>query len=165
MKRQMLDHVQPFLPLEDLVSVRDGTPEARMIYNRHYSARRYRDGRSPKKLVGPGEYLLLTTPTWDVLVAFRLSRRPIAGQSGVYLSVFRNESIRKSSEILRQALRLAENRWPDQNRVFTLVDPRKIESSIPGYCFRRAGFRHIGDTKSGQMIFSRTLTSGRCPCA
>ena len=157
MAKDSIEYVQPFLPLEPLIAIRDGTPEARLFYNRHYSARRYRDGRRPRKMVGPGEYLLLASPTWDILVAFRLSRRPIAGQSGVYLSFFRNESPQKASAIVQEALRLAAERWPEQTRVFTFVNPRKITSPVPGYCFRRAGFRHIGDTKSGLMIFARKL--------
>ena len=153
----MAAYTQSLLPFEPLIPVRDGSREARLLYNRHYSARRYRDGRQPKKLVGPGEYLLLTSPKWDVLVAFRLSRRPISEQTGVYLSVFRNESSRKSSEILRDALQLAAARWPDQTRVFTFVNPTRTKAEIPGYCFRRAGFRHVGDTRSGLMIFAKHL--------
>ena len=39
--------------------VRDGDPRAGMLFDRHYSARQYRDGRIRQKIMGPGEYLLL----------------------------------------------------------------------------------------------------------
>jgi hypothetical protein len=157
MRLRMAERVQLLLPFDALIPVRDGIREARMLYDRHYSARRYRDGRRPKKVMGPGEYLLLASPTWDVLVAFRRSCRPTAGQTGVYLAIFRNESARRASDILREALHLASERWPQETRVFTFVNERAIKSQIPGYCFRRAGFRHVGNTQSGLLIFARRL--------
>jgi hypothetical protein len=153
----MIEQTQLLLPIGSLIPVRDGIREARMLYDRHYSARRYCDGRRPKKVMGPGEYLLLASPAWDVLVAFRRSCRPMAGQTGVYLAIFRNESPRRASDILREALHLAAERWPQETRVFSFVNARAIRSPIPGYCFRRAGFRHVGDTKSGLLIFARRL--------
>jgi len=148
--------IQQLLPFESLMPVRDGAPGLREFVRRHYSARHYRDGRNPKKIVGPGEYLILTTPNVDALIVFRKSNREIAGRKGVYLSFFRNESWRPSSHLIKQALWLAGKRWPGE-KVFTLVNPRKVKTRIPGYCFRRAGFKHTGNTKKGLMIFERRL--------
>jgi len=146
--------VQLLLPFDELVPIRDGDPDARAMYERHYSARRYRDGRKTAKLVGPGEYLLLTTPQRDALIAFRVSHRPIAGQYGIYLSVFRNESCRRASELVRAACAKAWHRWPGRP-IFTLVDPRRVTSGVPGYCFRRAGFQRTGTTRRGLLVFTR----------
>jgi len=150
----MADYTQPLLPLAPLIPVRDGTQEARLLYNRHYSARRYRDGRKPLKLMGPGQYLLLTDPSWTCLIGFRRSGRAIAGCRGIYLAVFRNESSRKASQILRQACQMAFARWPHESDIFTFVNPRKIKSAVPGYCFLRAGFRKTGTTKNGLLILT-----------
>lgn len=144
--------MQLLLPLADLMPIRDGDPDARTMYDRHYSARRYRDGRRPLKLIGPGEYLLLTNARRDCLVGFRRSNRPIAGERGIYLTVFRNESKRRASVILREACRLAFERWPAETRIFTLVNPKKVASAVPGYSFRRAGFRRTGTTRRGLLI-------------
>lgn len=43
------------------IEIHDGDLRLRELYNRHYSAYHYRDGRKPKKTVGPGEYMALIT--------------------------------------------------------------------------------------------------------
>ena len=146
--------LQAFLPFDELIPLRDGEEYLRRIVDQHYSARRYRDGRRPKKIVGPGEYLILATPCRGFLIVFRVSNRPIGGQSGVYLSFCRNTTARKTSTLIRAALERAWQRWPGKP-VFTFVNPRKVKSEIPGYCFRRAGFRHVGNTTRGLLIFRK----------
>jgi hypothetical protein len=73
------------------------------------------------------------------------------GQAGYYCSIFRNESSRLSSEIIIEAVMLAFAKW-GPNRVFTYVDPRKIRSSNPGYCFQMAGWKKLGLTKRGDKL-------------
>lgn len=41
-------------------------PRAVAIYERHYSARRYADGRKRTQFVGPGECMVLLTPMLSV---------------------------------------------------------------------------------------------------
>ncbi|HOB44111.1 MAG TPA: hypothetical protein PKH75_13170 [Bacillota bacterium] len=148
-----LSGVQLLLPFSDLIAIRDGDQDARRLYDRHYSARHYRDGRRPKKIMGPGEYLLLTTPDRKCLVGFRVSNRPIGVQEGIYLSIFRNESDRIASKVLRLACQLAFSRWPAQSTIFTFVNPKKVKKNgCPGYCFLRAGFRRIGRTQRGLIV-------------
>lgn len=146
--------LQTFLPFDELVPVRDGEPGLRGIVDQHYSARHYRDGRKPARVVGPGEYLILTTPCRRFLIIFRVSKRPIAGQRGIYLTFCRNTSSVKTSALIRAALERAWQRWPG-NDIFTFVNPRKVQSPVPGYCFRRAGFRRVGETKGGLLVFRR----------
>ena len=150
-----MPQVQGFLPFAELVPVRDGEPGLRWIVDQHYSARRYKDGRRPAKVVGPGEYLILSTPCRRFLIIFRVSKRPIAGQMGIYLTLCRNTSKIKTSALIRAALELAWQRWPGKD-VFTFVNQRKVRSAVPGYCFRRAGFRRVGQTKGGLLIFRRS---------
>ncbi len=146
--------MQTFFPFDDLIPLADGESGLRAMVDAHYSARRYRDGRRPKKVVGPGQYLILSTPCRRFLIIFRVSNRPIAGQMGVYLSFCRNLSPTKTSLLIGTALREAWQRWPGA-AVFTFVDPKKVRSPVAGYCFRRAGFRRVGRTKRGLLILRR----------
>ena len=152
--------MQMLLPFDLLLVIRDGDPDARALYDRHYSARHYRDGRKPKRLIGPGQYLLLTTTDRKALIAFRRSNRQIAGRTGIYLSVFRNESSLKASTLLTAACMMAWDRWPGQE-IFTFVNPQKVKSPLPGYCFLRAGFREKGKTQRGLLIFVAQAQSTR----
>lgn len=76
------------------------------------------------------------------------------GQSGVCCVVFRNEGELRSSDLIREADALADQRWPGE-RHFTYVDPRALRSEVPGYCFRRAGWRRVGESKSGLLLLER----------
>ena len=49
------------------------------------------------------------------------------GQAGYNCSIFRNESARRSSEIVLEAERHAVEKW-GLNRMYTYIDPRKIKS-------------------------------------
>lgn len=63
--------------------------------------------------------------------------------------------------MIREAETWARDRWGNC-RFYTYVDPRKVKSGVAGYCFRRAGYKHIGNTKSGKMIFAKEArTKGR----
>lgn len=71
------------------------------------------------------------------------------GQRGYNNAIFRNESERRSSEIILEAEAAAFAKW-GPNRLYTYVDPRKIRSVNPGYCFKVAGWHYEGKSKSGQ---------------
>ena len=58
---------------------RDGDPLGLLLHRRHYSRRRYRDGRDPALFVGPGEKLVLIahdddSPWFDDSVMEQLHR-------------------------------------------------------------------------------------------
>jgi hypothetical protein len=138
------------------VPVKDGDATARAIFDRHYSRIRYRDGRDPVLFVGPGEKLVLLTP--DALALF-VWRKFIddSGQKGVNCAVFRNEGPALSSGLILEAERWADERWPGE-RLYTYVNPRKVRSSNPGYCFTMAGWRPCGYTKRrGYRILEKWL--------
>jgi hypothetical protein len=132
------------------LGVKDGDARARALYLRHYSARRYRDGRSRTLFVGPGEKMVLLTLHRDALFVWR-KFISMDGQEGVSCAVFRNESPVQSSVLIREAMALAWARWPGK-RLYTYVNPRKVQSSNPGYCFKCAGWRKCGTTKKGLII-------------
>ena len=131
-------------------------PRALALYERHYSARRYADGRKRDQFVGPGESMvLLTVCCRGLFVWVRNTIERFDKQVGVNCAVFRNEGAGLSSNLIREADELAWQRWPGE-RHFTYVDDAKIRSSNPGYCFLMAGWRRVGRSKSGLSLLERT---------
>jgi hypothetical protein len=123
------------------------------MVNRHYSARHYKDGRNVKLFVGPGEKMVLLTA--DSMALF-VWRKFISddGQEGINCAVFRNEGPELSSSLILEAEQLAWQRWPGE-RFYTYVNPRKIKSANPGYCFKMAGWSVCGKSKRGFVILEK----------
>jgi len=149
--------VQPFLPITDQtwIEVKDGDCSGRSMFRQHYSYKPYRDGRNPALFVGPGEKMVMLTPDATALFVWR---RFISGdgQTGVNCAVFRNEGLRLSSDLIREADRLAWERWPGE-RHYTYVAPKKIKSTNPGFCFLQAGWRKCGLTKWNRLVILEIL--------
>lgn len=142
--------------------VRDGNGAAVAMHRRHYPAR----GRNPRQFqaAGPGETLLLMTPCGRALFIWSLERYRQDGQAGVCCSCFRNEGAGLSSELILAAESDAWARWPQEERLFTFVDPAEVASPNPGYCFKRAGWRYAGRTAArGLHILEKTRSLGRTP--
>lgn len=130
--------------------VPDGDPTARALFHRHYSYAPYRDGRRPVLFVGPGEKLVLVTAAGDALLVWR--RFQSSGhQDGVNCAVYRNEGPLRSSDLLREAMDIAWDRWPGE-RLYTYVNPRRIRSSNPGCCFKKAGWKTVGLTRWNRLV-------------
>lgn len=136
---------------------KDGDKTCLKLYERHYSAYRYRDGRRRTQFVGPGEKVVLRTAAGD---AFFVWRKFIddSGQQGVNCAAFRNESEHLSSELIRQADAIADCLWPD-TRHYTYVNSSAVRSNNPGFCFIMAGWRRCGFTGSGLTILERAVPS------
>ena len=66
-------------------------------------------------------------------------------------SMFRNEGAGLSSELIREAIAATKYNWPDipPLGMVTFVDTKKVSSQNPGYCYKHAGFKRVGKTKSG----------------
>lgn len=78
------------------------------------------------------------------------------GQTGYNCSIFRNESCRRSSEIILEAECKATEKW-GSNRFYTYVDPSKIKSTNPGYCFKVAGWKFVRKTTRGLHLLAKEL--------
>lgn len=78
------------------------------------------------------------------------------GMDGYNCAIFRNESARRSSDIILEAERMAVNKW-GPNLAYTYVDPRKIESVNPGYCFKCAGWNFLRVSKGGKHLLLKEL--------
>jgi len=131
--------------------VKDGNQIALEMYIRHYSAYHYKDGRVRKLFCGPGEKMVLLTVNDDALFVWR-KFIDNSGQKGVNCAVFRNEGSITSSVLIKEAVELARKRWPCE-RFYTYINPLKIRSTNPGYCFQKAGWKKCGITKGGLLIF------------
>lgn len=137
--------------------VKDGDPRAYDIMRRHYSFQAYTDGRrqnpgyrNRRLFVGPGQKMVLMTVNCDALFVWRKFIDG-SGQQGVNCAVFRNESPILSSTLILEAEQVAHQRWPGE-RLYTYVNATKIKSRNPGYCFKQAGWRVCGITKTKHLV-------------
>lgn len=152
---------QPFLygnPESHWIQIKDADNSAREIFDRHYSRYHYADGRKPAKFIGPGQYMLLITQDARAIFAWR-KFISADGQEGINCAIFRNEGTDSgiSSVLIRDAMRLAWQRWP-RERLFTYVNPRGIKHKRdPGRCFIKAGWRHCGITKARKLLIFECL--------
>lgn len=133
---------------------KDGDRDCLELYERHYSAYQYKDGRERKLFAGPGEKVVLRTREGDALFVWR-NFIDGSGEEGINCAVFRNESPHRSSALIQQADQIADVVWPDR-RHYTYVDPRAVASSNPGFCFIAAGWQRCRHrTGGGLMILER----------
>lgn len=133
---------------------KDGDKSCLALYERHYSAYRYRDGRPRYQFVGPGQKLVLRTAAADAFFVWR-NFIDDSGQTGINCAAFRNEGPILSSELVRQADAIADHCWPGE-RHYTFVNPKAVRGTNPGYCFIRAGWQRCGMTKGGLLILERS---------
>jgi hypothetical protein len=129
----------------------DGDRRAMQLFKRHYPYRPYADGRPRTLFVGPGEKMVLLTHTFDALFVWR-KFISMDHQDGVNCSIFRNESDVLASDLIKEAMQLAWQRWPGE-RLYTYVNPRKVQRSrTPGRCFLKASWQYCGLTKRGLIV-------------
>ena len=76
--------------MPDWYLTKDGDKSCLALYERHYSAYRYRDGRIRHLFVGPGEKLVLRTARADAFFVWR-NFIDDSGQQGINCAAFRNE--------------------------------------------------------------------------
>lgn len=148
---------QPFLLASGpWVEVRDGNLTAACIYDRHYS--RNPGSRGDDRVAGPGKKLVLLTPDVRGLFVWRefQTKDPTAAPGDINCAIFRNEGAGLASELILSAMELAYMKW-GKRRLYTYVNPRKVRSPNPGYCFKRAGWHVCGVTKTRKLLILETL--------
>lgn len=142
-----------FLPLwEGLIKTTHFDWEMARLADRHYSRRTV----GARQFCYSGRKLVLRNTEGTCLFVWMWpdEDKRMDNQSGYNCSIFRNESSRRSSDIILEAERTAFAKW-GPNRVFTYVDGRKIRSSNPGFCFQAAGWSKIGKSKSGLTLLAK----------
>jgi hypothetical protein len=147
------------IPEFNWLPIKDGDPRAYALFRKHYSALPY--NRRPRAngmlFCGPGEKMVLLTQDCQALFVWRVFIDK-SGQRGINCAIFRNESPALSSGLILEAEQLAWLRWPDQRRLYTYVNQRKIKSVNPGFCFKCAGWQYAGRTKSKKLhILEKSL--------
>lgn len=141
--------------MSDWWLTKDGDRSCLALYQRHYSARRYKDGRITTQFVGPGSPIVLRNADASALFVWReYLDDTIPKQEGVECATFRNEGQIQSSELIRQADAIADICWPGK-RHYTKVNPKEVRSRNPGYCFIKAGWKRCGVAKCGKLILER----------
>jgi hypothetical protein len=138
------------LPLwEGLVKTTHFDPEMAALADRHYSRRTV----GARQFCYSGRKLVLRDTRGDVLFVWMFPDPAMRmdAQTGYNCAIFRNESSRLSSEIILEAEKMAFAKW-GPNRLYTYVDPSKIRSNNPGYCFKVAGWHFERESKSGQHL-------------
>jgi hypothetical protein len=132
-----------------LVKTTHFDPEMAALADRHYSRRTI----GARQFCYSGRKLVLRDTPGDVLFVWMWPQDDMRmdNQTGYNCAIFRNESRRRSSEIIAEAVDAAFAKW-GPNRVYTYVDGRKIKSSNPGFCFQKAGWNKAGHSKSGLTL-------------
>lgn len=126
--------------------------ECRQIADRHYSRRTV----GARQFAYSGRKLVLRDAAGLILYVW-MNPDPtfrMDGQTGYNCALFRNESDRRSSDIIVEAVDHACAKWgPD--RCYTYVDPTQVRSTNPGYCYLMAGWRHVHWTKTGKRLLAK----------
>lgn len=122
----------------------------------HYS----RQNPDSSKVGGPGFQLVLTAGDPVCAVWMTTLTRPEftkhAWPGAWNNSLFRNQGAGLSSELIRAAVAVTRHEWgePPPQGMVTFVDAAKVRHKRdPGRCYLRAGFRRVGETTGGLLVF------------
>lgn len=128
------------------------------VADRHYSRQKV---GSPQ-FVPPGRCHVLKRDLGEGKKAVWVTSWPFAeyvkhAWAGAWVnSFFRNENAGLSSELILAAIADTRNKWaPPELGIITFVCPKRVKPSIVrgkpmwGYCYKKAGFEHVGYTKGG----------------
>ena len=135
---------------------------ARLLADRHYS----RQTIGSPHFTPPGRALVLYAKT-DTGEAYWVTSWPYAQYvkrdypDAWLCSAFRNEGAGVASGLIYAAMSATRAYWPEtpDSGMITLVDKKRVKPTIRrgketwGYCYIQAGFKEVGMTKGGLLIF------------
>lgn len=131
-------------------------PVGALLADRHYN----RQSPGADQFVPPGACLVLVSDdersVWTT--SWPLPEYVKHDWPGAWInSLFRREEGDVvASEMIRQAIAITRWKWPEvpELGMVTMVDPGKVRRKRdPGRCYRKAGFRLVGETKGGLLVF------------
>ena len=132
-------------------------PAARSIADRHYN----RQKPGTPQFVRPAKSLVLRSSDGGALwVSIWPEFAQHAWRGAWECQIFRREHGEMvASEMIRHAVAhtCEDFGTPPALGMVTFVDPEKVASSNPGYCFLRAGFRRVGITKERKRVALQLL--------
>ena len=133
-------------------------PAALPLADRHYNRQKI---GSPQ-FVPPGRCLVLLTADRSALwvTSWPLAQYVQHAWGGAWVnSLFRREdSPYLASDLIRWAVAHTRAVWPDvpEPGIVSFVDAAKTEGKeVPGWCYRRAGWSHVGFTQAGLYVFQQ----------
>lgn len=137
---------------DDLIRTNKYDPEMAALADRHYSRRTIGD----RQFLPPGKTICIRDSKGDIVFGWnwQLPEKRADKQMGFYCSIFRNEGPRRSSEVILECEEIAHGYW-GRNRMFTYIDPEKVASKNPGYCFKCAGWSHVGYSAQGLHLLAK----------
>jgi hypothetical protein len=121
------------------------------IANRHYSRQKV----GTPQFVPPGRCVVLLTAEANALwvTSWPFAEYVKHRWPGAWVnSLFRNESELLSSALILEAVAITRQIYgePPALGMVTFVDAGKVRHKRdPGRCYRKAGFKHVGETKGG----------------
>lgn len=123
------------------------------LADRHYNRQKV---GSPQ-FVPPGRCVVLLTECQRALwvTSWPYAEYTKHRWAGAWVNtLFRNEGAGLSSSLIRCAVAATLAKWPTPPSLglVTFVNPRKIRSDNPGFCYLRAGFVRDGYTKGGLVV-------------
>ena len=127
-------------------------PECAALADRHYS----RQTHGSPQFAGNGQKVILRDGEARELFVWLWQTYRLDGQAGYNAAMFRNEGSRLSSDVILEAERCVVAAW-GPNRAFTYVDPIKVRSPNPGYCFKVAGWIRVGESRAGAHLLEKWL--------
>lgn len=126
-------------------------PAAVALADRHYS----RQKPGTPQFIPPGTYLALVSADKTAAWVTAWPRFRQDEWRGAWVnSLFRKEGPGLASEMICRAVAHTRAKWPlvpDLGMV-TFIDPDKVRSANPGYCYLMAGFRRVGRTPKGLHV-------------
>lgn len=143
-------------------------PRLAALADRHYS----RKTPGASQFAPPGLVLPLITPEGGAGWCSWITNFPDAEwlRDAWACTLFRNEAQQfyLSSDLVTQAVAATVAAWgePPAGGTVTTVDPRKIRSANPGFCFIQAGFVRLPErTKDRDLVILRLAPEDHPPAA
>jgi hypothetical protein len=130
------------------------SPSGRAIADRHYN----RQSIGSAQFVPPGRCIVLIQPGALWVTSWPFPQFVKHEWAGAWVnSLFRNEGVPDlASNLIRSAIAATRYQWePPVLGMITFVDPKAVPGvpvrgeRVFGYSYLKAGFRHVGFTKSG----------------
>ena len=128
-------------------------PAARVIADRHDNRQKI----GTPQFVPPGRCLVLLCDGALWVTSWPFAQYVKHAWPGAWVnSLYRKERAGLASTLIREAIAATRSIWePPDLGMITFVNPKHVRpttvrgQSIYGYCYLKAGFRHVGFTKGG----------------